>query len=109
MPWAIIRFPNGVEDSVLVQKEHFELVVGGVIGASHVRAGRGESGAGQGEWPLPDAVIVLPNDVECTACTDDENLELLVERLVHGGQWRTRRCKPGIGQVDWRMPGAVMI
>src|SRR5215510_7437481 len=28
---------------------------------------------------------------------------------VHGGQWRTWRCKPGIGQADRRMPGAVMI
>src|SRR5262249_45745942 len=28
---------------------------------------------------------------------------------VHGGQWRTWGCKPGIGQADRRMPGAVMI
>jgi len=59
--------------------------------------------------PLPNAVIVLPNDVERTVCADDENLELLVGRLVHSGQWRTCWRKAGIGQADRRMPGAVVI
>src|SRR6516162_4492821 len=109
MPCVIIRFPDDVENSVHIQQEYFELFVGGVIGAGHVRTGSGESGAGQCKRPLPSAVIILPNDVKGTVCADDENLELLVERLVHSGQWRTWRRKARIGQADRRMPGAVMI
>src|SRR5438270_4830197 len=109
MPCVIISFPDDVEDSVRIQQEHFELFVGGVIGAGHVRAERGESGADQRERSLPSAVIVLPNDVERTVCADNENLELLVERLIHSGQWRPWWRKAGIGQADGRMPGAVMI
>src|SRR6266496_3884528 len=109
MPCAIIRFPDDVEDSVLIQKEHFELFVGGVIGAGHVRTWRRKAGIGQADRRMPGAVMILPDDVERTVYTDDENLELLVDRLVHPGQSRTWRRKAGIGQADRRMPGAVVI
>src|SRR5262249_1544497 len=90
-PRAVVLLPDDIEDTVLVHHEHFELPEGGIVGGGHVRALCRETRARQRERSLPDAIVLLPDNVERAVRTDDEDLELLVDRLVYGGQWRARR------------------
>jgi hypothetical protein len=73
---------------VRIDYKNFKLIVQRVKDGGHRGAGRSKTGGGEPKGPVPSAVLSFPNKREGALSVYEKHLQLIVGRVVNGGDRR---------------------